>query len=222
MDLNDLLGEEAYNIDGEEREHSNSKYRRETYINRNLIFSAEYEKAICGLGESKRCSSQITASARKILEHHHGNDYEDLYFIDSVTGIIKCQDNYNLAPKRVELTPAMLKMLPGNPNIIAMHNHPDSMIPSLSDFYVCRERNYKYGLVICHNGTVYQYKDRQELNALSIETSIAGYMRREYTSLNNLYTSHDINMAHQEHIALLEKELFDAGVIFKEVIYNAR
>lgn len=49
--------------------------------------------------------------------------------------------------------------------IIAIHNHPGSSAPSYSDLLVCKNRKYKYGLVVCHDGTIYQYSvDNRKFN----------------------------------------------------------
>ena len=70
MDIMDLFEDE--------REESLSKLEKETQINRNLIYSNQYERAIQSLGESKECTRLILSSAKKILEHHNGDRYEDL------------------------------------------------------------------------------------------------------------------------------------------------
>ncbi len=51
----------------------------------------------------------------------------------------------------------MINNIPGK-LVIGIHNHPMSYMVTVSDINRCSERNYKYGLVICHNGTIYKYK----------------------------------------------------------------
>lgn len=42
-------------------------------------------------------------------------------------------------------------------SIIGVHNHPKSNAPSIMDIKYAYERQYKYGIVSCHNGSVYKY-----------------------------------------------------------------
>ena len=42
--------------------------------------------------------------------------------------------------------------MPKEYTIIAIHNHPGSSVPSLSDIIVAQERKYGYGIVACHDG----------------------------------------------------------------------
>ena len=174
------------------------------------------------LNENKECTRKIIECARKMLEHHSGNRYEDLYFIDSIENKYKCQTNYISETHKVEPTKEMWKMLKENPNIIGIHNHPESSLPSLNDFHVCEERNYKYGMVVCHNGAVYQYKNSGKLNDANIECARNIFEKEEYISLTNLQTYEDIKIAHKEHIQELVENLREAGIEFREVIYNER
>lgn len=42
-------------------------------------------------------------SARTMFSHHHGDEYEDLYFIDSVTNTVKSMTNYREKTLTVDL-----------------------------------------------------------------------------------------------------------------------
>ena len=205
-----------------EQEKSLSKKEKETQINRNLIYSDKFIRAIQSLGESRACTRAIIDASRNILEHHNGDKYEDLYFIDSVTNICKYQRGYYKEIQKVEPTKEMHKMLKNNANIIGIHNHPNSTIPSLDDFHVCKDRNYKYGLVLCHNGSIYQYKVIGELIDIIIECSRQIFEKEEYISLTNLQTHEDIKSAHIEHLQELQANLRKAGIEFTEVLCYER
>ena len=69
-------------------------------------------------------------------------------YYDESTGISACIPN---KPMRRMLTKS-------NPySIIGIHNHPKSHIPSIEDLNNSIVRKYKYGLIICHNGTIFKY-----------------------------------------------------------------
>lgn len=209
-------------INTQELESSLSKEEKETQINRNLIHSDKFVRAIQSLGEDKECTRMITEYARKMLEHHSGDKHEDLYFIDTVRRVCKYQDNYYKEKQKVEPTKEMLKLLAGNINIIGFHNHPNNTIPSVDDFYVCKERNYKYGLVFCHNGSIYKYKIIGTLIDINIDCARQIYEKEEYISQTTLQSNEDIKNDHVKHIRELIDNLSQAGIEFSEVLNYER
>ena len=205
-----------------EKENGISKIERETQINRNLIYSDKYLKAIYSLQESMDCKREIVSASREILEHRNGTKFEDLYYIDTLhNNSVMKQINYDIE-FTVKPTEKMEKALIDNDGIIALHNHPKSSLPSINDFHICDEKNYKYGLILCHNGTIYRYKTIGELNYTNISCSISIFDKEEYDSLINLQTREDVSNAHKEHITELTKNLMDAGVLFEEVLWNEK
>ena len=64
--------------------------------------------------------------------------------------------------RRVIPSKRMMKMLDEAPDhtVAALHNHPGSTLPSPSDIHVLNERKNAYGVVACHDGTIYKYKNR--------------------------------------------------------------
>ena len=134
MDLNDVLEDERgedirtddTNIIGLsqeiEIEDERSNGDRTVYINRELIFSDRYVNAIKSLGEDRYCSKDILISAREMLKHHHGDKYEDLYFIDAVAHKVLSRTDYRINEQEVLPTSAMKTMARNNPNIISHNN----------------------------------------------------------------------------------------------------
>lgn len=205
-----------------ENEKSISKNERKTQINRNLIYSEKFVVAIQSLNENKDCTRMIIEQARKLLVHRNATLFEDLYFFDSIKNEYKSQTNYSSEVKKVEPTSKMWKMLENNPNIIAIHNHPESGLPSPDDFHVCQERAYKYGLVLCHNGTIYKYKVVGEILDPNILGAYSIYEKEEYETLRNAQTHEEIRIAHEEHLQELVYHLSQAGIEFMEVLWNER
>ena len=100
-----------------------------------------------------------------MLRHRSGTEYEDLAFINSKTGAVMVRDDYIVA-RQVNPSRAMKKMVKDADEytIIAIHNHPGSSVSSLSDIMVAQERKYKYGIVACHDGSIYKYGVSGEIN----------------------------------------------------------
>ena len=46
--------------------------------------------------------------------------------------------------------------------LVTIHNHPNSLPPSGSDFASNYGRDYKLGVVVAHNGDIYVYNNRDK------------------------------------------------------------
>jgi len=128
------------------------------YIDTRLVDSDRYIIAFKTLNENRDCTRNMIESARTMLKHHHGDNYEDLYFVSSISTTVLKRTDYQKKPKEVYPTREMKKLVNDNPyHIISIHNHPDSTLPSFDDLDTCRKHCYKYGVIACHNGNLYQY-----------------------------------------------------------------
>lgn len=148
----------------EEAEEGHKGLDRSTEWQRKRIYSDTYPRRMSAIGEPKKIRKIVVDEARSILKHRNGTRFEDLIFIDSNTGEIKRQLSYNVAD-RVEPTNEMKKMAERNSrSIIAIHNHPLSVAPSEDDIISAYRHNYKYGIVVCHNGDIYKYTIMESVN----------------------------------------------------------
>ncbi|MEZ3491567.1 MAG: hypothetical protein K1W38_04490 [Lachnospiraceae bacterium] len=170
-------------IKSKEKEGSKPKYDyAASKIDRKQIASAEYQNKFNALGENKRVTRSIRANAKKMLRHRSGTEYEDLVYINSKTGAVMVRDDYNVA-RQVNASKAMKKMVKDAEEytIIAIHNHPGSSVPSLSDIIVAQERKYKYGIVACHDGSIYKYGVSGEVNKAVTNGGLDLLERVKYT-----------------------------------------
>lgn len=147
-----------------ENEDSKRKYEDQgAIINRHVIGSENYHKAFQSLGENAKVTRELWHTAKQILNHRSGTKYEDLSYTDSTSGKTLIRDDYNVDS---EVLPGknMIKTLKaaGERTIIAMHNHPGNAVPSKADLRSAKD--YKYGLILCHNGKVYKYSVNKEAN----------------------------------------------------------
>lgn len=209
-----------------EIENERSNGDRTVYINRELIFSNKYIDAVKSLGEDRHCSKNILDSLRKMLDHHHGDKYEDLYFIDAITNKVLSRTDYKVNEQEVLPTVVMKDMARGNSNIISIHNHPTDALPSYEDIKTCFLVGYKYGLVACHGGNIYQYKTLDNINKVMYESECSIYYKREHEIAekyaNSKITKQQFENEHQKVFIELAGHLIDAGVILKEVLWNGK
>ena len=119
----------------------------------------------------------IYAAAQDMLKHRSGTLYEDLAFVDSKNGTYKINKDFDFydeseGTSMCKPNKPMLEMLEEKEayTIIGVHNHPQSSVPSIDDINRAYERQYKYGVVVCHNGLIYKYtvaKDYSEVHKVA-------------------------------------------------------
>ena len=155
-----------------EREASKPKYfNKNTIVNKQIINSSNYRKTINKLGENQKISRMIFQQIKEMLLHRSGGNFEDLSFIDSQTGKYITRTDYNIESKCIPSKKMIDMALNANPNtIIAVHNHPASTTPSLSDIKSAYDKKYKYGIIACHNGDVYKYQILGDYNEIIIDS----------------------------------------------------
>lgn len=166
-----------------EQEKSHKNIIRSTQINKKLINSAKFAKKFEKLNESEAVIKEIKKQVVAILNHRNGTLFEDLVFINSKTGETLVSNQMNLK-QAIRPTKKMNKLLKrSEPNtVIAIHNHPESSLPSLSDIGLAYARKYKYGLVVGHNGIVYKYKNNNELGHQHFKTVLDKALKKRYTT----------------------------------------
>ncbi len=97
--------------------------------------------------------------SEQVLKHRDGTFYESMYLINAKTGNIEGFNTTSNVKLKVALTDKMKEAL-NNPDLdlIGIHNHPYSHVPSLADLNAIAKRsNQSMGVVVCHNGTIFTY-----------------------------------------------------------------
>ena len=89
-------------------------------------------------------------------------------------------------------------------SIIAIHNHPNSSVPSISDIMVAKERGYKYGLIACHNGNVFKYTTKENINCIMADAALE--------RINNMLYNKNTVTNFEKEIKKAFENLKDAGV----------
>lgn len=181
-----------------EKEESKIKYLHpDTVVNKKTIRSAAYRRRIDKISNNTDVNRAIWNNAQEILLHRSGTKFEDLAFIDSETGksLINTsfdKENFARPSKRME---EMLKNAKPY-TIIGVHNHPGSSVPSIPDLKACANRKYKYGIVICHNGTIYKYSvDNNLFNEPMASSALDRLEKTGYNSrVNELFKNAGIEM----------------------------
>lgn len=167
-----------------EKEESKRKYEhKDTVVNASKISSASYRRKFTNITGENKISRVLWKNALDMLDHRSGTKYEDLAFVDSKTGNAKINKNYDKENK-ASPSKSMKKMLTeAEPySVIGIHNHPGSSAPSYPDIRACKDRKYKYGLVVCHDGTIYKYSvDDKKFNIPIAISAVERLAEKGYT-----------------------------------------
>lgn len=127
----------------------------ETAVISEVISEDAYKEKMSVVGEDEKLTNILVQQARNTLYRRNGTKFEDLIFVDPKTGKYLTQRNMD-TESSVLPTERMKQLVLSNPReIIAMHNHPHSNLPSFDDLKAAKQ--YKYGLILCHNGNIYKY-----------------------------------------------------------------
>lgn len=190
---------EEYNkLKKSEKEESKTKYAyKDTVIDSKTINSPEYRRRIDQISENTAVNRSIWNRAVEMLQHRTGTKYEDLAFVDSITGkslINKDFNKENCAKPSAKMEEMLRAAEPYT--IIGVHNHPGSKVPSIPDFKVCIDRKYNCGVVLCHNGKIYKYKvDSEKFNELIAASALDRLEKIGYnTKAKNMFTDAGIEM----------------------------
>lgn len=163
------------------KEESKSLYD-DTVVNP-VVKTAKYRNLYNNLDESGEVQRVACERARNMLKHRSGTKYEDLTFVDSKTGEYLTRNDYNVE-NEVLPSRAMRNMVSNSDpySIIAIHNHPGSSVPSLTDINTAYQKKYKYGLIACHNGTLIKYEITGEYNDVIVGALLDRTQKKLYNS----------------------------------------
>ncbi|HBA97890.1 MAG TPA: hypothetical protein DCZ23_07270 [Lachnospiraceae bacterium] len=134
-----------------------------TVINSTYINSGEYRRKFDKITHNDDINRILYLKAKEMLFHRSGTLLEDMYWIDGDTGEIVAKALNEKVIEEVNYTKSIFNAINGKTNLITMHTHPNSMPPSIADFNSCFEHNYAICIVICHDGTIYNYISNQKV-----------------------------------------------------------
>lgn len=111
--------------------------------------------------------NSIYECTKLILDHRNGTNFEDLYLIDANSGklihkLTTC-DKKDGVIYDDEINAAIEKAHREGREIIAIHNHPGGLPPTLDDGVSAFIHKYKKGIAVGHNLEVYVYSPSDQI-----------------------------------------------------------
>ncbi|MDR0987264.1 MAG: hypothetical protein LBL98_06210 [Ruminococcus sp.] len=143
----------------EEDDREESRYGRDKFksIDTGFIESGEYRRKFDCISENEKLNRSLYQTAKKILYHRSGTEFEDMFWLDFDTGKVFASITDMSEPSRVIYPMSFMDKHKHISRKVTIHNHPRSMPPSFGDFDSAYRNGYELGIVVCHDGTVYSY-----------------------------------------------------------------
>ena len=158
---------------------------KDTSINHAYINSGEYRKKFDAISNNSELNRKVYQLAKKMLEHRSGTAIEDMYWLDIDTLEIVASETMQKQEHSIRYSKSTKKVIANKCHLLAIHTHPNSMPPSISDFNACLKNHYEIGIICGHNGNVFLYKAvRSVLEPIYIRT-IAKYRRMGYNEFDS-------------------------------------
>lgn len=154
---------------------------KDTLINNTYIDSGEYRNKFNAVTDNKDVNRVLYTKAKEMLKHRSGTMLEDMYWIDGTTGEVVASALDEKIESKIVYTKSIKKVVLGKENLITMHTHPNSMPPSAADFNSLFINAYKKGLVLCHNGKVFQYLAKEKIDINLYDAYIVDFVNNGYS-----------------------------------------
>lgn len=149
-------------------------FEKEREIKKSHIFDVsdavntqDYRMSFRGILGNAEVEDKICEESRSILSHRGGTNGEDLVLLDATTGNrIHLNDRSKFADGidyDELLKKAVEKAHEEGRVIVAIHNHPSGNPPSLDDGSAANVNGYAIGIVIGHDGSIYQYSPAKKM-----------------------------------------------------------
>lgn len=130
-------------------------------VQTSVLDAPDYVAKFMGITGIESVDTAIYNSATEILDHRKGTNYEDLHLIDAKTGeVIHKLTTCNLVNEvkyDTETLSAIERAHQEHRSIIAIHNHPGGLPPTLDDGVSAYDHSYAGGVAVGHNMEVYMY-----------------------------------------------------------------
>lgn len=124
------------------------------------INSAPYRAKFDSVSDNPALNHSIYKYCKAAVTHQSGDYYEDLSILrmdGSLVGQTSSKVRNETQYSRT-LNAAVKSAEPYT--LVSLHNHGTNVPPSGADFGSAGEKKYAFGIVVCHDGTVYKYSTR--------------------------------------------------------------
>lgn len=176
------IGVGKWKLKNETEIRSKDDYKNieKTKVDWTAVKSEKWRSNIYQITDNKNVNNTLENVSEQLLKQRDGTFYESMYLINAKTGNIEGFNTTSNVKLKVALNDNMKKAL-DNPDLelIGIHNHPYSSIPSLADLNAIAKRsNQSMGIIICHDGTIFTYtRPKCDIREQIYNASLTKYKR---------------------------------------------
>ncbi|MBE6745851.1 MAG: minor capsid protein [Ruminococcaceae bacterium] len=176
------IGQGKWKLKNESERRSKDDYNNieKTKVKWDAVNSEKWSNNFDNITDNDNVNNTIRDVSEQMLKHRDGTFYESMYLINAKTGKLEGFNTTSNLKLKVALTDKMKAAL-NNPDLdlIGVHNHPFSSIPSLGDLNAIAKRsNQSMGVIVCHDGTIFTYtKPKCEISEQVYNASLTKYSR---------------------------------------------
>lgn len=149
------------------------------------IKSTIYKAKFDSITDKPDVNESIYRRTKAMLTHRNGTNREDMYLLDKSSGSIIGAQTASKTDYEVVYNDSLQNAVKESKpySLISIHNHPTNIPPSGSDFVSAGFRQYKMGIVACHNGDVYVYEaGNKPFSGKLFDDTVEKYLKRGYTN----------------------------------------
>ena len=155
---------------------------RSFVVDSKIIDSRAYADKFDHMTSDKQERREYLKAAKEMLHHRSGQNGEDLYLYNKASKAWTKSTVGKQAgtPEYTDgIKDAIKKAKPGE--LVAFHNHPASMPPSVGDLNAALHNGYYAGYVLCHDGTIFAYTaPKQYIDSEIYKIRIENFKRNGY------------------------------------------
>ena len=126
-----------------------------------------YKAKFASITQNDTVNQSIYDSATEMLKHRSGTDGEDLYLINEENGSVIYTLKNSTSKNGVDYDERIIHEIESahkrGERIIAVHNHPNGLPPTLDDGSSALLHGYDFGVVVGHNLEVYTYTSSRKV-----------------------------------------------------------
>lgn len=147
------------------------------------IKSEEYRRKFDKLTDNKTLNREVYKRCKAMLIHQSGGYYEDICILTADKGeLVGLESSKTL--NAVTYSEKLKKNIKryGKYKLVSIHNHGTNLPPTGSDVSTAYARQYKFGIVACHNGRVFYYsaENAKRLSSTIYDKTVAKFIDRSY------------------------------------------
>ena len=158
----DLIGKVESGV--EEKKYTNAAKVYEARMNAVVkinLHGRTYRKRAREAFDGLLTDEQLGALQR-MLKHRSGTVYEDIYAFNMTTGKVIGSNTNHKVPNESPITDKMrldmTRAIDASEEVVIVHNHPGSSLPSYTDINCLIKTKSTYGVIACHDGSFYVFR----------------------------------------------------------------